>query len=491
MRSSSASRTPALLETLQARFDFLSRTPNTPARFVEGAIKPDGDTKRLMLDRNNYYATTGGHGACRGCGEVTAIRLVTGANHAIHDKRRKRAHARGGKPDRAAERQAADGAEHRARSEAARADASRDHRDSGEAALFPRERSERQGPASAVIANATGCRSVYASTFPFNPYNDPWVNSLFQDTPAVAKGMFEGLSAEASGDIRALRIAKLDLADEYDPETHDRYFRTFAWADFTPEELSLLPTVISMGGDGATYDIGFGALSRLLSTSTPIKVVVLNTGAYSNTGGQASTASLTGQDSDLSRFGAAHAGKQEERKELAPDRRVPSERVRGAELRARCKGHFLKHVVEFLNHNDSPAVFDVYTPCQGEQGIADPQASRHARLAVESRMSPLFVHDPSRGADLHSRFSLDGNPDLDKDWTMGTIEYVEDGATKLMQAPLTPADFALSEGRFRKQFRVLAAEADSVPIHEYIEASARRNGPARRLSSGRPTPRGS
>ena len=42
-----------------------------------------------MLDRNNYYATTGGHGACRGCGEVTAIRLVTGTNHAIHDTRRK------------------------------------------------------------------------------------------------------------------------------------------------------------------------------------------------------------------------------------------------------------------------------------------------------------------------------------------------------------------------------------------------------------------
>ncbi len=78
-----------LLETLQVRFDFLSRTPITPARFFEGAIKPDGETKRLMLDRNNYYATTGGHGACRGCREVTAIRLVTGANHAIHDTRRK------------------------------------------------------------------------------------------------------------------------------------------------------------------------------------------------------------------------------------------------------------------------------------------------------------------------------------------------------------------------------------------------------------------
>ncbi|MCK7496857.1 MAG: thiamine pyrophosphate-dependent enzyme [Comamonadaceae bacterium] len=48
-----------------------------------------------------------------------------------------------------------------------------------------------------------------------------------------------------------------------------------------------------MGGDGATYDIGFGALSRLLITDTPVKVVVLNTGCYSNTGGQASTASFT------------------------------------------------------------------------------------------------------------------------------------------------------------------------------------------------------
>ena len=78
-----------LLEMQQARFEFLTRTSNTPTRFVEGATAPEGDTKRLMLDRHNYYATTGGHGACRGCGEVTAIRLVTSTNHAIHDKRRK------------------------------------------------------------------------------------------------------------------------------------------------------------------------------------------------------------------------------------------------------------------------------------------------------------------------------------------------------------------------------------------------------------------
>jgi len=423
-----------------------------------------------MLDRHNYYATTGGHGACRGCGEVTAIRLVTGANHAIHDKRR-REHIR--EVEGLIERLSAklpgvkntDQDPHR-RERIAETIATLEKR------LYLSESGPRgDGPASAVIANATGCSSVYASTFPFNPYTDPWVNSLFQDTPAVAKGVFEGLGAEASDDFRALRTARLELDDEYDPQVHDKFFRTFGWAEFTPEEMSLLPSVISLGGDGATYDIGFGSLSRVLSTATPIKVVVLNSGAYSNTGGQASTASLTGQDADLARFGAAHPGKQETRKELALIAAFHPN-VYVVQSCAALQAHFLKHVVDFLNHNDSPALLDVYTPCQGEQGLGDPLANRHGRMAVESRMNPVFVHDPRRGGDLHGRFSLDGNPDLDKDWTTSTIEYVEDGATRLMQAPLTPADFALTEGRFKKHFRLLAADAEGAPLAEYIGLGA-------------------
>ncbi len=460
----------ALLETLQTRFDFLSRTPNTPARFFDEATKPDGEAKRLMLDRNNYYATTGGHGACRGCGEVTAIRLVTSTNHAIHDRRRKE-HIR--EVESLIERLNAklptvknSEGDPKRRERIAQTVKTLEKR------LYMLESGPTgAGPASAVIANATGCSSVYASTFPFNPYNDPWVNSLFQDTPAVAKGLFEGLSAEASDDIRALRIAKLELDDDYDPQVHDRFFELFGWTEFTPEELSLLPTVISMGGDGATYDIGFGALSRLLSTSTPIKVVVLNSGAYSNTGGQASTASLTGQDSDLSRFGAAHKGKQEDRKELGLIAAFHPN-VFVVQTCTALQGHFLKSVMEYLNHNNSPAVLDVYTPCQAEHGIANSAASHHARLAVESRVNPLFVHDPRRASDLRGRFSLDGNPDPDKDWTTNAIEHLEDGATKLMETPLTPADFALTEGRFKKQFRPLAADAVGVPVHEYIDLSA-------------------
>ena len=459
----------ALLDTLQARFEFLSRTPNTPSRFFDGATKPDGDTKRLMLDRDNYYATTGGHGACRGCGEVTAIRLVTSTNHAIHDRRRKE-HIR--EVESLIEKLNAklpsvknSESDPKRRERIVQTIATLEKR------LYMFESGPTgNGPASMVIANATGCSSVYASTFPFNPYNDPWVNSLFQDTPAVAKGIFEGISAEANGDFAALRVAQLDLDDDYDPQVHDRFFKLFSWSEFNSEELSLLPTVISMGGDGATYDIGFGALSRLLSTSTPIKVVVLNSGGYSNTGGQASTASLTGQDADLARFGAAHKGKQEDRKELGLIAAFHPN-VFVVQTSAALQGHFLKSTIEYLNRNDSPAVLDVYAPCQAENGIADAAGSHHGRMAVESRTSPVFVHDPRRAGDLRGRFSLDGNPDADKDWATNTIEYVEDGAAKLMEVPLTPADFAATEGRFKKQFRRLAADAVGVPVHEYIDLS--------------------
>jgi pyruvate-ferredoxin/flavodoxin oxidoreductase len=296
-----------VLSGLKTTFEALSRMPNTAPRFYENATSPDGDTKRLILNHENYYAMTGGHGACRGCGEVTAIRLLTGANRALHQtRRRSHIHELEGLIaglNAKTERLKAD--EH----DPDRARRIQETVETLERRLFYYESGPTgNGPAGAAFANATGCSSVYASTFPYNPYTDPWVNSLFQDAVPLAKGIFEGICASAVDDFRALRIARLDLEDHYDPEVHDRFFRYFHWSQFSAEERALLPAVISMGGDGATYDIGFGALSRLLVTNTPIKIVVLNTGAYSNTGGQTSTASFTAQDSDLTRFGIAHIG---------------------------------------------------------------------------------------------------------------------------------------------------------------------------------------
>ncbi len=461
----------ALLESMRSRFEFMTCTANTPTHFFEDAIEPNGKLKRLILDRRNYYAVTGGHGACRGCGEMTAIRMVVATNHAIKDKRHKE-HIR----------ELENLVEQLNVKRASVRDDARDP-DRRERMMRVIETLERRlyllesgptghGPSSTVIANATGCSSVCGSTFPFNPYNDPWVNSLFQDAAPLAKGIFEGLSSAVVDDFRALRIAKLELEDAYDPALHDRFLKFLSWAQFTAEELALLPNVISIGGDGATYDIGFGALSRLLTTKTPIKVVVLNSGVYSNTGGQASTASFIGQDSDLTRFGSAHSGKQEDRKELGLIAAFHPN-VFVAQASTANKAHFLKNAMEVLEYTQAPAVLEVYAPCQAEHGIGDAAASRHARLALDSRMSPVFVHDPRRGASLRERFSLVGNSDVDKDWTSYKISYLDsDGSTKLLTVPLTPADFAYSEGRFRKQFSPLPADADGAPVQEYIDLNA-------------------
>ncbi len=456
----------SVLDTLQQRFAFMSANPNTPARFVEGSDNPDGDIKRLMLDHANFWATTGGHGGCRGCGEVTAIRLVMSTSHALGERRRKEHIAQlTGLIDRLY-----------AKASTVDSDERRDRINSAitvlERRLYLQEGGPTgNGPASTIIANATGCSSVYASTMPYNPYIDPWVNSLFQDAQPLAKGIFEGTAAQAVGDVKALRLAELELSDSYDPAVHDRELAMLTWGQFTPKELDLLPTILTIGGDGASYDIGFGAMSRILASDTPIKVMVLNSGVYSNTGGQASTASLTAQDSDLSRFGSAHDGKHESRKELG----LLASFHPGVFVCATStaiQGHFLVNAMQFLRYGDAPAVLDIYTPCGSEHGISEDASAARARLAVESRMNPVFVHDPRRGSTLHDWFSLDGNPDVWSTWTSTDLAYKDDsGAVQLMKLPLTPAEFALGETRFRKQFHRLPADLEpvAVPIADYVE----------------------
>ena len=457
----------ALLQSLQQRFDFMGKLPSTPARFVDGAIKPEGEIKRLLLDPANYYSTTGGHGACRGCGEVTAIRLVMATNQAITDKRQ-RAHVR------ELEGLIADLTEKRTTlgsSENARYERLGALINTLEKRLYYFESGPSgKGPAGAVVANSTGCSSVYASTFPYNCYNDPWVNSLFQDAQPLAKGIFEGIAAQTVGDVRAQRVARLELRDAYDSATDGEALRTLSWEQFSHEELGLMPTVITVGGDGATYDIGFGALSRILMSGTPLKVLVLNTGAYSNTGGQASTSSFVGQDSDLARFGSAASGKHESRKELGLLAAFHSN-VFVCASSTSLQGHFLKNTMEFLSYTDGPAVLDVYTPCQGEQGIGDAASSERSRMAVESRMSPVFVHDPRRGSTVHDWFSLEGNPEPEKTWATTTLEYLDDsGQVKLLSTALTPAHFALGEVRFKKQFHKLGSDdVNALPIEVYVE----------------------
>ena len=185
-----------VLATAQQRFAFLTKLPNSPAEFSDPNGGPSLDMKRIFLNRDNYYATIGGHGACRGCGEVTAVRQTMALANDINNGRVSR---------------------HRQELEelvAALEEKRQTVTDAELSALIDqvRERLEQRlyryegpaggrGPAAAVVANSTGCSSVYASTAPFNPYQQPWVNGLFQDAQPLAKGIYEGLAADLSMDV--------------------------------------------------------------------------------------------------------------------------------------------------------------------------------------------------------------------------------------------------------------------------------------------------
>jgi len=256
------------------------------------------------------------------------------------------------------------------------------------------------GAENMAIVAATGCNTVYGSAYPYNPYLVPWTNSLFENAPADAMGV-------------RLR------------------WNQIGWAD---KKLWVL------GGDGAMYDIGFQSLSRMLASGLDINVLILDTQVYSNTGGQASTASYTAQDAKMSIIGKVVPGKVERRKEIGrialmhPDSFVAS-------TTAAHVNHFYRAVLDAASF-PGPSVLVVYTTCQPEHGVADNMSYHHAKLAVNSRAFPLFIYDPRKGSSIKERLSLRGNPAVKDDWykhpkTGEEIDFVY---------------FARSEGRFAKQF---------------------------------------
>jgi pyruvate-ferredoxin/flavodoxin oxidoreductase len=265
-------------------------------------------------------------------------------------------------------------------------------------------------------------------------------------------GVFEGHMAKMAEGFRAVRMAELELGGEYNPLVHDDFFARFTWPQFSEEEWRLCPPVVSIGGDGAMYDIGFQNLSRALMSGLPIKILVVDTQVYSNTGGQACTSGFISQVSDMAPFGSAKQGKQEARKEISLIGMAHRTAyvLQGTIANAT---HLIEGYIDGLNSR-RPALFNIYAVCPPEHGVADDRAVEQSKLAVEGRAYPLFKFDPDRGTTFSECVSLDGNPALDEDWPTYALKYLdEDGKEAALTVPMTFADFAATEGRFGKQFK--------------------------------------
>ncbi|MCV9387291.1 2-oxoacid:acceptor oxidoreductase family protein [Reichenbachiella ulvae] len=329
-----------------------------------------------------------------------------------------------------------------------------------------------KGRTSMGMTNSTGCTSVWGSTYPFNPYPFPWANHLFQDAPSLAMGIFEGHMSKMAEGFKAIRQAEIELSEGYKPAQHQEFFTYFTWQQFTDEEWHLCPPVVSLGGDGAMYDIGFQNLSRMMASGKPIKAIIVDTQVYSNTGGQACTSGFIGQISDMAQYGKVWKGKPEPRKEIG----LIAMAHRNTYVMQSCMAntsHMIEGFIDGLMAK-RPALFNLYTTCQPEHGVGDDLGVHQARLAMESRAYPIFKYNPDVSIKAAEAFDLSGNPDMDKIWPTYQLKYRENGREKTMEVAMTFADFAITEARFRKHFRKAPRDTwndDMVVLADFLEMS--------------------
>ena len=270
-----------------------------------------------------------------------------------------------------------------------------------------------------VIANATGCSSIYGGSVPSTPYLIPWANSLFEDNAEFAYGIYTSYQQKRER-IENLIIQTIDSVDGEVKSLYEEWLNNKENYDITkkvakelknktiPKELSDLidyvpaRSVWAIGGDGWAYDIGFGGLDHVLHSNENIKILVLDTEVYSNTGGQASKSTKLGAVAEFANF-----GKKTIKKDLFKIATcIPNCYVASISLGSNMQQAI--NAFKEAEEHDGPAIIIAYSPCI-EHGIKTGMGCSigEEKLAVECGYTLLMRYD----GDLH----LDSKePNFDK-----------------------------------------------------------------------------
>ena len=309
---------------------------------------------------------------------------------------------------------------------------------------------------------STGCNTVYGSTPPSNPHPYPWMNSLFQDGATISWLLGESLIIRhARRSVVPERLARQLLEREEAILTREEYFKLTRLDDtlMTDQEIREIPKVWVIGGDGALGDIGFQNVSKVILQNRPnVKMMMLDTQVYSNTGGQNSDSSTMLGGYDMNQFGQASQGKLIEKKNVAEAFTSGHGSPFVAQVSMANSAKLYRAMLDGLEYRGT-AFFQAYTTCQPEHGVADNMSADQAKMIRDARGMPEFVYDPSNGETYQENFSLKGNPTLAKDWW--ETRYKSSGE----KYRFTVAHWALTEARFRKHLRAISAEQAQEFIH--------------------------
>ena len=276
-----------------------------------------------------------------------------------------------------------------------------------------------------IIANATGCSSIYSASMPSTAFSVPWANSLFEDNAEYGLGIKTGINLKRDKIKKYMEDNKtplfkkwLDNIDNYDiclEVKNNIDYKKHPYLE-TLKDYIVPKSMWIVGGDGFAYDIGYDGIDHVLSTNENINILVLDTEVYSNTGGQSSKSSNLGS---IASFTAS--GKKNYKKDLAriamcyPHVYVATTNI------GYNKEQFIKVLTEANNHN-GPSLVIAYCPCI-EHGIKTgmEHSQTNAYLATECGYFITFRYNPDT-----KEFTLDSKePNFDKydDYLMTENRY--------------------------------------------------------------------
>ncbi len=302
-----------------------------------------------------------------------------------------------------------------------------------------------------LIANATGCSSIYGGSAPTCPYTinkqghgPAWANSLFEDNAEFGFGMRvatvqrrDNLSKVISSlaekteypAIKAACEAWL-VAKEDGEASKNASAQLLAALDSCNCDCEEKKTILEMkdllvkisqwivGGDGWAYDIGYGGLDHVLAMDEDFNILVVDTEVYSNTGGQASKATPTGSSAKFT-----VAGKRTKKKELGLMAMSYGYVYVAKVCMGADKNQLMKAITEAEAYH-GPSLVIAYAPCINH-GIDMAHSQEEAKKAVESGYWPLYRYNPDLGAQGKNPFILDSKPPkLDyKEFILGETRY--------------------------------------------------------------------
>ncbi|MEG1548748.1 MAG: pyruvate:ferredoxin (flavodoxin) oxidoreductase [Clostridia bacterium] len=305
-----------------------------------------------------------------------------------------------------------------------------------------------------IIANATGCSSIYGGSAPTCPYTvnekghgPAWANSLFEDNAEFGFGMNLATSHRRNKLADLVKALRNEL-DDANKSVCDNWLNNMDDAEGSKKAAeSLLALVNSckdcgcdcdelcreiasmgdlmvkksiwvFGGDGWAYDIGYGGLDHVLAMGEDVNVLVIDTEVYSNTGGQSSKATPTGS---VAKFAAA--GKRTKKKDLG----MMAMSYGYVYVAKVCMGANQNQLIKAITEAEAypgPSLIIAYAPCINH-GINMGKSQAEAKKAVEAGYWPLYRYNPVLADQGKNPFTLDSKEAKSsyRDFIMGEVRY--------------------------------------------------------------------